>query len=60
MSAIDVRATALRLGVSPQTVRRMISRGELAAFRVGPKLIRLDSDEVDRLVHRMPSTGGVA
>ena len=60
MSAIDVRATALRLGVSPQTVRRMISRGALAAFRVGPKLIRLDSDEVDRLVHRMPSTGGVA
>lgn len=38
-------------GVSTDTIRRMISRRELAAVRIGPKLIRVDveSAKVQRL-----------
>ncbi len=34
------------LNVSPDTVRRMIARGELQARRYGPRLIRIDPAEV--------------
>ena len=52
---IDVKASAQRLAVSPQTIRRMISRGDLTAYRVGPKLLRLDADELDRIARPIPT-----
>lgn len=37
-------------GVDPRTVRRWIASGRIDAVRVGPRLIRLDPDDVaDRL-----------
>ena len=33
-------------GISPRTVRRRIEDGTLMAYRIGPKLIRLDAAEV--------------
>jgi excisionase family DNA binding protein len=38
----DIKATAAYLGVDPKTVRRYIAQGYLTAYRVGPKLIRVD------------------
>jgi excisionase family DNA binding protein len=35
-----------RLG--ERTVRRYIASGRLTAYRVGPRLIRLDADQVER------------
>ena len=52
--SIDVAAE--RLGVSPRTVRRMISRGELPAYRVGKRLIRIDLLELDDLLRPIPAT----
>jgi excisionase family DNA binding protein len=37
------------VGVDPKTVRRWISQGRLSAKRIGPRLIRLDRDEVLQL-----------
>lgn len=39
---VTLAAAANTLGVSPRTVRRMIARGELKAYRYGPRLIRID------------------
>lgn len=33
-------------GVSDKTIRRMISRGEIYAERVGPRLIRVDLNSI--------------
>jgi excisionase family DNA binding protein len=33
-----------------RTVRRLISAGTLTAYRIGPPLIRLDADEVQRVM----------
>ena len=42
------------LGTSPQTIRRMIARGDLRAYRYGPRLIRIDPADVDAM--RQPVT----
>jgi len=54
---LDLRAGAERLGLSVSTIRRMVSRGDLTAYRVGPKLLRLDADELDRIARRIPTAG---
>jgi excisionase family DNA binding protein len=55
---ISINQAADRLGVNPRTIRRMVSRGQLTAYRVGNKIVRLDSDDVDALPHRIPTAPG--
>jgi excisionase family DNA binding protein len=45
---------AARLGVSVKTLRRRISDGQLAAYRLG-HLIRVDPAEVDALLRPIPA-----
>ena len=35
-------------GISERTVQRNVAQGRLRAYRVGPKLVRFDADEVKR------------
>jgi excisionase family DNA binding protein len=46
---LDIKAAAARAGVSPWTIRRRIAAGHLPAHRVGPKLIRIYADDIDRM-----------
>ena len=39
---LTIPDVAQALNCSPDTVRRMIARGELRAYRYGPRLIRID------------------
>ena len=43
------------LDVSPDTIRRMISRGEIRARRIGPRLLRI---ETASLFEGLPLIGG--
>lgn len=43
---LTVAQTAEVLQVSVATVRRMITRGELSARRIGPRLIRVEAASV--------------
>jgi excisionase family DNA binding protein len=43
----DLKAYA---GISEWTARRMAERGELRLYRVGPRLVRFDLNEVDALL----------
>jgi excisionase family DNA binding protein len=52
---VTLEAEAERLAISQRTLRRMIARGELTAYRVGGRLIRLDRGEVDSLVRKIPT-----
>ena len=45
----SVKQAANYVGVAPKTVQRWISQGRLWAKRNGPRLIRLDRDEVLQL-----------
>ena len=53
----SIRQAAEYHGVDQKTIRRWIAKGRLSAHRVGPRLIRLDRDEVLTLGRRI---GGAA
>lgn len=39
---LTISDVATLLGSSPNTIRRMIARGDLRAYRYGPRIIRID------------------
>ncbi|WP_256791994.1 helix-turn-helix domain-containing protein [Terrabacter sp. Ter38] len=46
---------AERTGLSTKTLRRRIASGVLAAYRSGPRVLRVDPDDVDRMMVRLPT-----
>lgn len=55
---ISIAQAAERAGVSRDTIRRRIADGSLPAYRMGPRLIRLDPADVDALLRPVPAVGG--
>lgn len=51
----SIDATAEYIGVSPKTVRRLISAGTLTGYRIGPRLLRVDLAELDQAAHPIPT-----
>ena len=51
----SLSSAAERTGLSIRTLRRRVACGELAAYRHGPRVIRVDPDDVDRLMVRIPT-----
>jgi len=45
-------------GVNPRTIRRRIADGTLIGYRMGPRLIRIDLNELDALLRPIPTAGG--
>jgi excisionase family DNA binding protein len=53
---VSIAAAAEHYGVSRQTVRRWIARGKITAYRVEPRLIRVDLDEIEaKIIHTVPT-----
>lgn len=46
---------AERTGVSIRTLRRRIASGQLTAYRLGQRVIRVQPDDVDQLLMRIPT-----
>ncbi|HEY5843954.1 MAG TPA: excisionase family DNA-binding protein [Mycobacterium sp.] len=56
---VSIADAAEYAAVSTITVRRRISDGTLTAYRVGPRLLRVDLNEVDqRLLRPVATVGG--
>ncbi|MGV0636270.1 helix-turn-helix domain-containing protein [Mycolicibacillus trivialis] len=47
----SIRQVAEQLGVCEKTVRRWIAAGHIEAVRLGPRLIRVDADSVERFIN---------
>lgn len=64
MSTITTRqwaslaAGAKHLGVSEKTLRRMIASGAVPGYRFGPRLMRVDLNEVDARLRPVPTGMG--
>jgi len=54
----SIDRAALIAGVSARTIRRRIADGSIRGYRFGPRIIRVDLDEVDALFRRMPTAAG--
>jgi excisionase family DNA binding protein len=48
---VSVREVARRLGVHPETIRRLIHDGRLEAIRIG-RVLRVESSELERFLAR--------
>ena len=57
---ISMQEAAELCGVSTKTIRRYIAAGRLTANRVGPRLIRLDAEQVRAQLLGQPVVGGDA
>jgi excisionase family DNA binding protein len=51
---------AERTGLSTKTLRRCIASGMLAAYRSGPRVLRVDPDDVDRMMVRLPTVSSAS
>lgn len=52
---ISLTEAAQHLGVHKATIRRRIADGTLTGHRIGPRLIRVDLNEVDSLLRAIPA-----
>lgn len=52
---VSIAETAAYASVNPRTIRRRIADGTLNAYRLGPRLIRIDLDEVDAWLRPIPT-----
>jgi excisionase family DNA binding protein len=52
---VSIATAAEQLEVSQLTIRRWIAAGKITGYRVGPKLIRIDLDELDQLAQQIPT-----
>jgi len=48
--ALSVKQAAEKIGVHPWTIRRWISEGRIRGCRVGPRLMRINPDDVDAML----------
>lgn len=46
--------------VNPRTIRRWIAAGHLRGYRVGPRLLKVDLNDVDAMLQPIPTSGGAA
>jgi excisionase family DNA binding protein len=66
MTSVDISSwgtineVAQYLHCTTRTVRRLIANGDLPAYRLGDRMIRLDMRDVDGLLRRVPTQGGAA
>ncbi len=51
----SLASAAERTGLSIRTLRRRVASGQLAAYGSGPRVIRVDPDDVDRLMVPIPT-----
>jgi excisionase family DNA binding protein len=58
LAAIDTAAEYAK--VSTKTIRRRVADGTLTAYRFGPRLLRVDLNELDGAMHAIPTVGNVA
>lgn len=56
----SINEAAQYVGCTTKTIRRRIAAGDLTGYRFGPRLIRVDLDEVDAILCPIPTAGNVA
>jgi excisionase family DNA binding protein len=58
---VSIATAADHYGVSRQTVRRWIASGKITAYRVEPRLIRIDFEEIEaKIIHTVPTVNDQA
>jgi len=54
---VPIAVAAGSVGVSQKTIRRRIADGSLTGYRMGPRILRVDLNELDALIRPIPTAG---
>ena len=54
---VSINQAARLVDVSSRTIRRRIADGSITGYRFGPRIVRVDLDEVDSLLKPIPAAG---
>lgn len=54
----SITSAAEYVGTSPRTIRRYVAAGRLTGYRLGPRLVRVDLNELDAMLRPIPAGGG--
>lgn len=54
---VSIQQAAAECSVSSKTIRRRIADGSLTAYRLGPRVIRVDHAELTALLRPIPAAG---
>ena len=57
---VNINQAAEYADVHPMTLRRWIAAGRVRAYRVGPRLLKVDLNELEASLRPIPTTGGGA
>jgi excisionase family DNA binding protein len=55
MRLVSLAAGAAFADVSVRTLRRYIAQGRLTGYRVGPRLVKVDLNELEQLARPIPA-----
>ena len=50
MGYITMETAAERLCISEKTMKRMVQRGAFPAYRIGPRMVRIDEKELEAYI----------
>lgn len=54
---LSLTEAAEHFNLAPRTIRRYIAQGKLPAYRVGPKVLRIRLEDLENLMHAVPTVG---
>lgn len=54
---LTMKQAAETANVSESTIRRYISSGAIPGYRMGARLLRVDAEELQRFIRRIPTAG---
>jgi excisionase family DNA binding protein len=54
---VSIAKAAEAQDVSTRTMRRWIAEGRIRGYRVGPRLVKIDVDDLNQLARRIPTAG---
>ena len=57
---VSIADAADYVAISTKSIRRRIACGDLTGYRMGPRLIRVDLNELDALLTPIPTAGNGA
>ena len=53
----SLTTAAAVVDVHPRTIRRWVASGELTGYRAGPRLVKIDLDELEAFIRPIPTAG---
>lgn len=52
---VTLKESAAYLGVTERTIRNFIARGDLPAYRIGNRALRIDRTDLDTIIKPLPT-----